>query len=115
MSPGGEAKTGQSKPSQAFIDHLQQCVKRQPDGQNEIDFDRVVAAVAADLPGARGYIDLACREALTAPGLLAPAALVADAYRHATGDDTHIGRVEECKRAVRAAGEPEHPLRRGPP
>jgi hypothetical protein len=40
--------------------------------------------------------------------------LVAEAYGSATGDDALIRRVEERKRAVRAAGDPERPLRSRP-
>jgi Arc/MetJ family transcription regulator len=97
-----------------LIDELQRCVRRGPEGRHEVDVGLVVGAVAADLPGARHYVDLACREALRAPGFLAPAAVVAEAYRRATGDSALVQRVRQGERAVRASGEPGRPSRRSP-
>ena len=100
-----------AEPIGAFVDRLKRCITRRPDGPAEIDFDCVAAVVLADAAAAREYVELACREALTSPGFLAPAALIARAYRHATGDGTLVDRVTACERAVREVGEPEHPLR----
>jgi len=100
-----------SERARAFIDQVQPCISLRPDGRSEIDFDRVVAVVSADPQGAREYVELACREALSAPGFLAPAALIAEAYARATSDGTLVVRVQARRRAVLAAGEAEHPLR----
>ena len=99
------------QPSQAFVDGLRQCVKRQPNGRDDIDLDRVVALVGGDPQAAWAYTQFACRQAQTAPGFLSPAALVAEAYRLATDDDTLIQLVDRRRRDIERSGKAESPLR----
>lgn len=76
------------------------------------DLERAIAAVRTDPYLAGGYVRAACRRAHAAPGLLAPAALVARAVQEVTGDGSLIGLVAGCRERLNESGTPEGPLRR---